>query len=134
MSRSLNKVVLIGNAGSAPESRTTPGGTRIAKLPLATDRSWKDRDGREQESTEWHRLTFFGRLAEVVEAYVARGDLLFVEGSIHYSTSKHDDGSRGYWTDIRVERLIMLGPRRHEAAPATDREPSEAATDADLPF
>lgn len=134
MSRSLNKVELIGNAGSDPESRTASGGTRIANLSLATNRSWKDRDGRKQESTEWHRLTFFGRLAEVVEEYVTRGDLLFVEGSIHYSTSKDEDGETSYWTDIRVQRLIMLGSRPETAATATDLEPPEADRDANVPF
>ena len=67
MSRSLNKVMLIGNVGSEPEIRATSSGTRVAKVSLATNRSWSDRSGQQQEKTEWHRLTFFGRLVDIVE-------------------------------------------------------------------
>lgn len=138
MSRCLNKVLLIGNVGSDPEIRTTSGGVRIAKLRLATNRTWKDSEGREHEETEWHRLVFFGRLADVVEAYVSKGDPVFVEGSIHYSTSTRD-GKTSYWTDIRVRQLIMLGARGHAAPSAPDIEcdendPEDGRTDDDLPF
>lgn len=112
MSRSLNKVMLIGNVGSDPEIRTTSGGTRLAKVSLATSRTFKDRNDQQQEKTEWHRLTFWGKLAEIVEKYVNKGDKLYVEGSIEYSQSDDGNGGTKYWTDIVVKDMNMLGGGR----------------------
>ncbi|MFW5951627.1 MAG: single-stranded DNA-binding protein [Gemmatimonadota bacterium] len=109
MSRSLNKVMLIGNVGAEPEIRTTPSGTRIAKVSLATNRTWSDRSGQQQEKTEWHRLTFWDRLAEIVERYVHKGDRLYVEGRIEYSQTQDDQGNVKYWTDVVVREMVMLG-------------------------
>ncbi|NIP81794.1 MAG: single-stranded DNA-binding protein [Gemmatimonadetes bacterium] len=109
MSRSLNKVMLIGNVGAEPEVRTTPSGTRVAKVSLATNRTWTDRSGQQQEKTEWHRLTFWDRLAEIVERYVHKGDRLYVEGRIEYSQTQDDQGNVKYWTDIVVREMVMLG-------------------------
>ena len=108
MSRSLNKVMLIGNVGNEPEIRATSGGTRVAKISLATNRSWPDRSGQQQEKTEWHRLTFFGKLVDVVEQWVKKGDRLYVEGRIEYSQTEGDGGPK-YWTDIVVNEMVMLG-------------------------
>jgi single-strand DNA-binding protein len=108
MSRSLNKVMLIGNVGNDPEIRATSGGTRVAKLSLATNRSWPDRSGQQQEKTEWHRLTVFGRLVDVVEQWVKKGDRLYVEGRIEYSQTEGEGGPK-YWTDIIVNEMVMLG-------------------------
>ncbi len=108
MSRSLNKVMLIGNVGSDPDIRTTPGGTRMAKVSLATSRTFNDKSGQQQEKTEWHRLTFWSKLAEVVERYVKKGDRLYVEGRIEYSTTGEGDQTK-YWTDINVQEMVMLG-------------------------
>ena len=108
MSRSLNKVMLIGNVGSDPEIRATSGGARVAKLSLATNRSWSDRSGQQQEKTEWHRLTFFGRLVEIVEQYVKKGDRLYVEGRIEYSQTEGEGGPK-YWTDVVINEMVMLG-------------------------
>jgi len=102
MSRSLNKVMLIGNVGSDPEIRATGSGNRVAKLSVATNRSWTDRTtGQKTDKTEWHRLTFFGRLVDVVEQWVKKGDRLYVEGRIEYSQTEGDNGPK-YWTDIVV--------------------------------
>lgn len=108
MSRSLNKVMLIGNVGADPEMRSTPGGMRIAKVSLATSRQFNDRSGQQQEKTEWHRLTFWDKLAELVERYVKKGDRLYVEGRIEYSTTGEGDATK-YWTDINVREMVMLG-------------------------
>jgi single-strand DNA-binding protein len=108
MSRSLNKVMLIGNVGNEPEIRATSGGTRVAKISLATNRSWNDNRGQKQEKTEWHRLTFFGRLVDIVEQYVKKGDKLYVEGRIEYSQTEGEGGPK-YWTDIVVNEMVMLG-------------------------
>jgi single-strand DNA-binding protein len=109
MSRSLNKVMLIGNVGAEPEIRSTPSGTRIAKVSLATNRVFNDRSGQQQDKTEWHRLTFWDKLADVVERYVHKGDRLYVEGRIEYSQTQDDQGNVKYWTDIVVREMVMLG-------------------------
>ncbi len=108
MSRSLNKVMLIGNVGNDPEIRATGSGARVAKLSLATNRTWSDRAGQQQERTEWHRLTFFGRVVDIVEQWVKKGDRLYVEGRIEYSQVEGEGGTR-YFTDIVVNDMVMLG-------------------------
>lgn len=109
MSRSLNKVLLIGNVGSEPEVRMTPGGSKVAKLSLATNRSFQGKDGQSQDRTDWHRLTFFGKLADVVEQWVHKGDRIYVEGRLEYSQTQDDQNSVRYWTDIVVNEMMMLG-------------------------
>ena len=109
MARSLNKVMLIGNIGSEPEIKTTGAGTKFAKVSLATNRTFKDRQGQQQEKTEWHRLTFWDRLAELVEQYVKKGDRIYVEGRIEYSTTEDDKGNQRFWTDITVNEMVLLG-------------------------
>ena len=109
MSRSLNKVMLIGNVGSDPEVRSTASGARVAKMSLATNRSFQDRTGQQQERTDWHRLTFFGKLADIVEQWVHKGDKIFVEGRVEYSQTQDDQGGTRYWTDIVVNEMMMLG-------------------------
>lgn len=108
MSRSLNKVMLIGNVGADPEMRSTPGGMRMAKVSLATSRTFTDRSGQQQEKTEWHRLTFWDKLAEIVERYVKKGDRIYVEGRVEYSTTGEGEQTK-YWTDINVREMMMLG-------------------------
>lgn len=144
MARSLNKATLIGNVGGDPDVRTTPSGTRVAKLSLATSRTFPDRSGQQQERTQWHRLTFFGRLVDVVEQWVKKGDRLFVEGRIEYSQTQDDQGGTRYWTDIIVNEMIMLGsgagrgaaeppgPRGGYRQPAP--KPPISEPDDDLPF
>ena len=143
MSRSLNKVSLIGNVGQEPEIRTTAGGTSVAKVSLATSRKYNNKAGVLQENTQWHRLTFFGRLSEIVEQWVSKGDRLFVEGRIEYSTTEGDDGITRYWTDIIVQDMIMLGSNSgagngggttQRAAPQSRPNVPITKPDDDLPF
>ena len=108
MARGVNKVILVGNVGNDPEIRATSSGSRVAKISLATNHSWQDRTGQRQEKTEWHRLTVFGKLVDVVEQWVKKGDRLYVEGPISYSQTDGPDGPK-YWTDIVVGELVMLG-------------------------
>jgi len=96
--------MLIGNVGNDPEIRATGSGARVAKMSLAT--SYKRKDG--EEKTEWHRLTFFGRLTDIVEQWVKKGDRLYVEGRIQYSQTEGEGGTK-YWTDIVVNEMIMMG-------------------------
>lgn len=149
MSRSLNKVMLIGNVGSEPEMRTTGSGTKFAKVSLATNRTFSDRSGQQQEKTEWHRLTFWDRLAELVEQYVHKGDRLYIEGRLEYSQTQDDQGQPRYWTDIIVREMVMLGqvggggggggfddqraPRRRQPAGGPPPAPFDSDDD-DLPF
>ena len=109
MARSLNKVMLIGNVGNDPEIRMTPSGVKVAKVSLATNRTFQDRSGQQQERTEWHRLSFWRGLADVVEQWVSKGDRLYVEGRIEYSQTQDDQGGTRYWTDIQVNEMIMMG-------------------------
>jgi single-strand DNA-binding protein len=80
----------------------------VAKLSVATNRSWSDCSGQQQEKTEWHRLTFFGRLVDIVERWVKKGDRLYVEGRIEYSQTEGEGGTK-YWTDIVVNEMVILG-------------------------
>ena len=113
MSRSLNKVTLIGNLGSDPEVRSTTGGNRVATFSLATSRSWNDAGGTKQEKTEWHRCVVWNsknsQLADIVEKYVKKGDKLYVEGRIEYRQRQDKENQTRYTTEINVRELIMLG-------------------------
>jgi single-strand DNA-binding protein len=111
MSRSLNKVTLIGNLGSDPEVRSVTGGDRVANFSLATSRQWNDASGAKQEKTEWHRCVAWKQLADVVEKYVKKGDKLYIEGRIEYRQYQDKDGVTKYATDINVRELIMLGSK-----------------------
>ncbi|MEQ1573094.1 MAG: single-stranded DNA-binding protein [Vicinamibacterales bacterium] len=145
MSRGVNVVHLLGNVGNDPEVRATSTGSRVAKVSLATNRTWKDRTGQDQEATDWHSLVFWGRLCDVVEQYVKKGDRLYVEGRIEYRRSEGESGIR-FFTDVVVSELVMLGTssgavRASEAAePEEDlpptRKPAARAvdTDSDIPF
>lgn len=119
MSKSVNRVTLLGNVGNDPEIRATASGTRIAKLSLATNEAWKDKSGQKQERTQWHRLTIFGALVDVVEQWVKKGDRLYVEGRIEYSQVEGEGGTR-FFTDIVVSDLVMLGGSGAKDAPVTD--------------
>ena len=126
MSRSLNKVTLIGNLGNDPEVRSTTGGNRVATFSLATSRTWNDASGSKQEKTEWHRCVVWNtkgsQLADIVEKYVKKGDKLYVEGRIEYRQWQDKDGQTRYSTEINVRELIMLGGGRGGGAPDFDGE------------
>jgi single-strand DNA-binding protein len=111
MSRSLNRVQIIGNLGADPEVRTTPGGARVATLSIATSRRWTDRQGQPQEKTEWHRVIFWEKLADLADQYLKKGDRVYVEGSIEYRQYEDKDGQTRYITEIRGREMIMLGGR-----------------------
>ena len=113
MSRSLNKVSLIGNLGNDPEVRATTGGNRVATFSLATSRSWNSPSGEKQEKTEWHRCVVWNAkgsgLADVVEKYCKKGDKIYVEGRIEYRQWQDKDNQTRYTTEINVRELLMLG-------------------------
>jgi single-strand DNA-binding protein len=113
VSRSLNKVTLIGNLGSDPEIRTTTGGSKVATFSLATSRSWSSASGEKQEKTEWHRCVVWNAkgsgLADVVEKYCKKGDRIYVEGRIEYRQWQDKENQTRYTTEINVRELMMLG-------------------------
>ncbi len=116
MSRSLNKVILIGNVGSDPEIRAVGNGSRVAQFSLATGRVWNDASGAKQEKTEWHRCVVWNNnktsgLADVVEKYVKKGERVYVEGEIEYRQWQDKEGQTRYTTEIKVRELMLLSGR-----------------------
>lgn len=124
MSRSVNKVILVGNVGRDPDVQTTGTGKKVAHLSLATSRRIPQGDKFEQR-TEWHRLTLWDRLAMLAEEYIRKGDRLFVEGSMEYGSFERE-GVTIPTSEVRVWELVMLGPaggRAVAAPPAAEPEP-----------
>jgi single-strand DNA-binding protein len=112
MSRSVNKVILIGHLGKDPEVKFTPSGMPVAKFSIATSDRHKDKDGNWQERTEWHNLVAFQRTAEIIGEYCKKGSQIFVEGKL--STSSWDDketGQKKYKTEVIINELVLLGGR-----------------------
>lgn len=112
MARGINKVILIGNLGNDPEVRYTAGGSAVANVSLATTESWKDKEsGEQQEKTEWHRVVFFGRLAEIVAEYLKKGSQVYVEGRLQTRKWQDKEGNDKYSTEIVANEMQMLGSR-----------------------
>jgi single-strand DNA-binding protein len=114
VARSLNKVMLIGNLGSDPDVRTVASGTKVAEFSVATSRQWNDRNGQQQEKTEWHRIVAWGYspdkdgLAGVAERYLHKGDRVYVEGQLEYRSYEDKEGVTKYITEIRANEMVML--------------------------
>ena len=108
---SVNKVILIGNLGRDPEIRYMPSGDALATLSLATTDTWKDKSGEKQEKTEWHRISMFGRLAEIAGEYLKKGSQVYIEGRIQTRKSTDKDGAEKYSTEIVANEMKMLGGR-----------------------
>ena len=110
---SVNKVILVGNLGRDPEIRTFPSGDRVANCTMATTETWKDKQtGERRELTEWHRLTFRGGLAGIVEQYLRKGSQIYVEGSIRSRKFTDKEGAEKSITEINVSEMTMLGSRQ----------------------
>ena len=112
---SVNKVIIVGNLGKDPEMRYSTDGAAIANISIATTESWKDKSGAKQEKTEWHRICFFGKLAEIVGQYLKKGSQIYVEGRLQ--TRKWQDKESGqdrYATEIIADRMQMLGSSGRE--------------------
>lgn len=112
MARGVNKVTLIGNLGADPEIRYTNGGSAVANIRLATAESWRDKEsGEQQERTEWHRIVFFARLAEIVSEYLKKGSQVYIEGRLQTRKWQDRDGNDRYTTEIVANEMQMLGGR-----------------------
>ena len=117
MARGVNKVILVGNLGQKPEIRYTQTNTAVATLSIATSESWKDKDsGEQREKTEWHRVVFFGKLAEIAEQYLDKGSQLYVEGKLQTRIWDDAKGQTHYATEIIAQNLEMLDGQSREAA------------------
>jgi single-strand DNA-binding protein len=109
---SVNKVILIGNLGRDPETRYMPDGGAVANVSIATTETWKDKNGEKQEKTEWHRVAFFGKLAEIAGEYLKKGSQVYVEGRLQTRKWQDKDGQDKYTTEIIADRMQMLGSRQ----------------------
>ena len=131
MSRSVNKVILIGNLGNDPEVRSIAGGSRVASFSLATSRTWNSASGEKQEKTEWHRCVVWNTkgtgLADVVEKYCKKGDRIYVEGRIDYRQWQDKENQTRYSTEINVRELMMLGGGRNASGGGGDFDADSAS-------
>ena len=116
MARGINKVILVGNLGNDPEVKYTQAGVAICRCNLATTSVRKDRDGNQQERTEWHRVVFFGKLGEIAGEYLRKGSQVYVEGTLRYDKYTGQDGIEKYTTDIAADQMQMLGGRQDGGA------------------
>jgi single-strand DNA-binding protein len=139
---SVNKVILVGNLGRDAELRYTPGGAAVATLNLATTEVWNDKSGQRQEKTEWHRVVLWGKQAETLAEYLVKGKQIYAEGRLQTRQWDDKDGNKRYTTEIRGDRIVLLGGGRGAPAArgeaAVDQPAAEPAatelTDDDIPF
>jgi single-strand DNA-binding protein len=116
MARGVNKVILVGNLGADPETRYTASGAAITNIRIATSESWRDKQtGENQERTEWHRVVFFSRLAEIAGEYLRKGSQVYIEGSLRTRKWQGQDGQDRYTTEVVANEMQMLGGRGGEA-------------------
>ena len=129
---SVNKVVLVGHLGADPESRFTPSGVAVTTFNMATNESWKNKDGEYEDRTEWHRIVLFGKAAETASEYMKKGQLTYVEGRIRTRSWEDKEGMTRYTTEVLGDRFTMLGRKAEDQSAA----PVEASgdDDDDLPF
>ncbi len=109
---SVNKVILVGNLGRDPETRYMPDGGAITNISIATTATWKDKSGEKQEQTEWHRVAFFGKLAEIAGEYLKKGSQVYVEGKLRTRKWQDKDGVEKYTTEVLADSMQMLGSRQ----------------------
>ena len=140
MARGINKVIIIGNLGNDPEVKYMPNGGAVANVTIATSESWKDKNtGEQQEKTEWHRVVFFRRLAEIVGEYLKKGSKVYIEGKLQTRKWQDKDGNDRYTTEIIAHEMQMLDSRRGDkerpASGSTARQPADTDDfDDDIPF
>jgi single-strand DNA-binding protein len=124
---SVNRVILIGNLGADPETRYLPSGDAVTNIRIATTDTWKDKSGEKQEHTEWHRVAFFGKLAEISGEYLKKGSPVYVEGRIRTRKWQDKEGQERYSTEIVADRMQLLGGRGGAGgSETTSREPAAA--------
>jgi single-strand DNA-binding protein len=144
----INKVILVGNLGAAPEMRFTQGGQAVANLRLATTERWTDKNGQKQEATEWHRVVVWGKQAEIMAQYLTKGRQIYVEGKIRTRQWQDQQGQKRYSTEVVAQNIQMLGSRDGGGAgrgmdehadmgatvPPDDQLQDFGGQDSDIPF
>ncbi len=129
---SANKVILVGHVGADPEPRYTPSGTAVVNLRMATNETWRDSEGNDQERTEWHRVVLWGKQAEFAANYVKKGQLVYVEGSLQTRTWEDRNKVEQRTTEVKASAITMLGGRKSgDGAP--DEAPDDASAVSDAP-
>tara|TARA_B100000287_G_scaffold431744_1_gene489595 strand:- start:278 stop:715 length:438 start_codon:yes stop_codon:yes gene_type:complete len=145
MARGVNKVILVGNLGQKPEMRYTQTNTAVATLSIATSESWKDKEsGEQREKTEWHRVVFFGKLAEIAEQWLDKGSQVYVEGKLQTRKWQDKDGNDRYTTEILGNEMNMLGGKQSsgdaesydQSQPTSQPDQSQESqiSEEDIPF
>ena len=137
MSKSVNKVTLLGNLGKDPEVKFTPSGTAVAKLTLATEERSKDKDGNWTEKTEWHNVVLWAKLAEIAGEYLKKGGKVYIEGRLQ--TRSWDDktsGQKKYMTEVVGQELVLLGGdvRKTDSKPASRPQTQQQIDESEIPF
>ena len=144
MARGINKVIVVGNLGADPDSRTMPSGNAVTNISVATSESWNDKEtGERQEKTEWHRVVFFGRLAEIASEYLKKGSQVYIEGKLQTRKWEDKEGNERWTTEIVSNQMQMLGEKMSQSASNqgnvtkqnnSSNEFVDEEFDADIPF
>lgn len=148
MARGVNRVIIVGNVGQDPEIKSLPSGAAVANISVATSESWKDKNtGEKQERTEWHRVVFFGKLAEIVGEYVKKGSQIYIEGKLQTRKWQAQDGTDRYTTEINASEMQLLGgrgdgqqqqqshaPAQQQTQPQHNAPAGFSGLDDDIPF
>jgi len=125
---SVNRATILGHIGREPETRAMPDGGMITNISVATTSTWKDKSGQKQEDTEWHRVAFFGKLAEIAGEYLKKGSQVYIEGKIRTRKWQDKDGNDKYTTEILAENMQMIGSR-----PPSNSEESDSRASSSRP-
>lgn len=134
MARGINKVILVGNLGQDPETRYFPSGGAVTNVTVATSESWKDKQtGEQKEATEWHRVVFNGRLAEIAGEYLRKGSKVYIEGSLRTRKWQDKSGNDRYTTEIRAREMQMLDSRGGASQDGGYSQPAQQAAPATAP-
>ena len=144
MARGINKVIVVGNLGADPDTRAMPSGNQVTNISVATSESWNDKvTGDKQERTEWHRVVFYGRLAEIAGDYLKKGSQVYVEGKLQTRKWEDKEGNEKWTTEIVANQMQMLGERMSSGSSNNDRAPAQNTNkndfanddfDDDIPF
>ena len=134
MARGINKVIIVGNLGADPDSRAMPSGNAVTNISVATSESWNDRDtGEKQEKTEWHRVVFFNRLAEIAAQYLKKGSQVYVEGKLQTRKWEDKEGNERWTTEVVANQMQMLGDRMSGDTSNDNSSSSQSSSDNDNP-
>jgi len=134
MARGINKVIIVGNLGADPDSRAMPSGNAVTNISVATSESWNDRDtGEKQEKTEWHRVVFFNRLAEIAAQYLKKGSQVYVEGKLQTRKWEDKEGNERWTTEVVANQMQMLGDRMSGDTSNDNASSSQSSSDNDNP-